>query len=629
MSIHVRPWLGVALSQDTVRVAVGWPDGTAMVWPAPGPAATGPAAVLAGPAQQAAADAHRLAELGPLVHQVSAEVAAVYGVAPGAATVVARDGAAAPMLAAARETVAAAGLRPVRTVRAAEAVCWHLLAAGVQITPGSHVLVCTVEDSSTGYGCVAAVLQRTETRFDLLCCVDSATVTADMQPLGTAAVEAIFRDDVVAEVARRAVAAAQAQPGRFAAVVAVGTGVNDAVNRRLAAVCGIEPIPVADPDLAPVLGAVQAGPAGPETAAAPLGGWRELLAVLVPLAGSIALFGQVLAGSERYGPREAVYAPGMLLAPWGAMAGAATLGLIALVGAVTLAFATRHDKPAIRPRGNAAAVLGTGPWVEHRLVAVGLAAGAACGVALSAVYALLAAAYFDLDLTPLARWSTLPALPAAAAVLGLAALVWRHPHAPPGPNTLRQSWPAWLRFPALASALASTGLILIAYDETGAPRALAPLASQLDQWLPTAQQTIIGSVGRVGGMCLGAAVAVLATRRPLLRLMIAAPLAVLIGATVVWRTTGALAVGVAFAVAGWWAVRAAWLLLRPRLQQQPHAGAWPEPPGGTPAPAGWPPGPPHDDAEPGGAAYPPRTGPAATQHWRATAPATKSPDHAA
>ncbi|GAA3449704.1 hypothetical protein [Dactylosporangium matsuzakiense] len=588
MSIHVRPWLSVALERDAVRVAVGWPDGTAMVVPPDSTGPAGPVAMPASSATRAAADARLLDELGALLQRVSADVAAIDGVAPGSATVAVRDGAPASIWAAARDTAAAAGLRPVAVASAGEAVCWHLLAGGVQIRPGDLVLVCTVDDADEdagsdgrlGVACTAAVLQRAAGGFAVVCCVDASTVAADMRPIG-AANGAMSRDDVVAEVARRAVAAAQGQPGRLAVVAAVGAGADEAVRRRLTAVCGVEPTPVADPHLAVVLGAVQRGPAGPDVPVEGIGGWRDVLAVLVPAAGSLALVGQVLAGSERYGPREAVWAPGMLLAPWGAVAGAAILGCIALIGGVSVAAAARHDRPAPHPDGRVSTGFGPLAWVAHRLVAAGLAAGAACALVLAWLYALLISAYFDLDIGSPARWSLLPILPIVAAVLALASQVWRRPHAPARPGDLRRPWLDWLRFPALASGLAAAGMVLIAYDETGAPRLLQPLGWRLEQLLPTAQDAIIGPIGRAGGACLGAAVAVLIVRRPLLRLLIGVPVALLIGTTAVWRTTGALAVGVGLAVAGWWAVRAAWLLIRPQLLQTP-----PPPPAPASATAG-------------------------------------------
>src|SRR6185312_14338858 len=102
----------------------------------------GPVAGLARSANRTEADARLVADLSPLLRQASADVAATYGVAPGAATVAVRDSAAAPIWAGAREAVTAAGLTPVAVIGAAEAVCWHLIAGGVPIGPGDLVLVC-------------------------------------------------------------------------------------------------------------------------------------------------------------------------------------------------------------------------------------------------------------------------------------------------------------------------------------------------------------------------------------------------------------------------------------------------------------------------------------------------------
>ncbi|GAB3849388.1 hypothetical protein GCM10027610_072400 [Dactylosporangium cerinum] len=431
-------------------------------------------------------------------------------------------------MAALREACSRAGLGPVELVSAPVAFGWHLLAGGAQLPAGAPVLISEIGEDA----CTATVLRRAGVGFEVMSSVDADTVAADRGGLNATSYSAA--DDgggigmPVGDVAARAVAGAELPPGGLALACAVGTAAADPrVGEELRQATGVEPMLVAEAELAVVLGAAQA----PVSAvvvdeAAPEAGWTDLAAVIVPTAWSVALFWQFLAGGERYGPREKVYASGMLLAAWGGLAFAATFGFIAVVGGLVITNALRHSEDGRLSEGGA----DLPDWVRHRLIALTLLGGAVGGVLVAAVYAMVAAGYFDLDIGPLLRWSVLPVVPAAVVVLLLGVVVWRHPTPPGG------SWVTWLRFPLPVTLLA--GALLLSYDEVGRPLLLDPLAYQLQQWFPTAGSPIIGPVGRLGGLLIGAAVGLLVVRRLLHRLLFAVPMALLVAGALAWRVTG-------------------------------------------------------------------------------------------
>ncbi|MGI5185451.1 hypothetical protein ACQEVZ_55320 [Dactylosporangium sp. CA-152071] len=468
--------------------------------------------------------------------------------------------------AALRDACQRAGLGVGKLVTAPVAVGWHLLAGGVQLPAGASVLVCQVGQDD----CTATVLRRTETGFEGLSSVDSSTVAAGMAGPGADVLDAhgvIGAGVSVGDVAVRAVVGAQLPLGSLGLVCAVGSVADSPqVAEDLARATGVAPKVVAEADLAVVLGAVQAPTSAPVVDAAPEVGWLDLMAAMVPVVWSVVLFWQVLAGGERYGLREKVFDRGMVLAAWGGLAVAAQLGMVAVVGGLAVTTALRGG--AGEAGGGGTALVG---WVRHRLLALALVGGAAGGLLVAAVFAMIAAGYFDLDVGPLLRWSVLPVLPTAVVVMILALVVWRRPEPPGG------SWLTWLRFPPAVTMLAGAGALLVSFDEHGSPLVLNLLAWQLEQWFPTTGVEIIGPVGRLGGACIGAAVGLLVVRRVLHRLLVAVPLALLVAGTLVWRITGTVAVGFSLAVAGWWAARTAWLLLRPKLltpppepAEQPH-----------------------------------------------------------
>ncbi|WP_327007604.1 hypothetical protein OHA72_10230 [Dactylosporangium sp. NBC_01737] len=558
-----------------------------------------------------------------LLRHVAACVASTVGATPSSVMVAAPAGWGPRRLAGLRRAAQVAGLDRVEVVTAPASVGWHLLCGGAALPYGATLLVCEVDTAGTsgtaGTACTATVLRRAVNGFDVLSCVDTATVVADlgaagatpprqrdavedlrtppvpasagdasragdgMSPQAGAGGDAGPAGGLIGEVVRRAVDGSAIAPGRLTLVCAAGAGAADvSVGTQLRAAAGVEPFLVAEAELAAALGALRSPPPGRRPTATPVSepvtspvpdrqgrvagqaGWRDVAAALVPALWSVVLFGQFMAGSERYGPRQSIDAA-MLLAAWGGLAFAATFGLIAAVGGLMLVTAARHEEA------------GAPVWVRHRLLAVSLAGGGVGGLVLAAVYATVAAGYFDLESGPLLRWSVLPVLPGMAAVLAVAVVVWRRPDPPRG------SWLDWLRFPSPVTALVGFGAWLISYDERSSPAVLKLLEWQLQQWV-TPSSEIIGPVGRLGGLCVGAGVGLLLARRTLHRLLLAVPLAALVAGSLGWRTTGMVAAGFAFAVAGWWAARAVWLLLR-RLLLVPPTGWLASPASPVPVPA--------------------------------------------
>jgi hypothetical protein len=535
---------------------VGWLDTGALidvglVAAARGAAADGPRRGREGiqsPSDDAAAVA--------LLRQVASAAHEVAGGSVDVVTLAVPAGWGSRRAAALGEVCRRAGLGVGKLLTAPVAVAWHLLAGGVQLPVGGSVLVCQVGHD----GCTATVLRRTEAGFEGLSSVDSATVAAGMAGpgIGVFGGRGGAPTASVGEVAARAVAGAEFASGSLGLVCAVGSAADSPhIAEELAQATGVAPTVVAETELAVVLGAVQAPAPAPEVGVAPEAGWLDLIAAMTPAVWSVALFWQFVAGGERYGLREKVFDRGMVLAAWGGLAVAAQLGMIAAVGGLVVTTALRSGA---RADEGGAPLVG---WVRHRLLALALVGGAVGGLLVAAVYAMVAAGSFDVDLWPLLRWSVLPVFPAAVVVMILAVVVWRRPEPPDG------SWLTWLRFPPSVTMLAGAGAFLVSFDERGSPWILTLLAWQLDQRFPTTGNEIIGPVGRLGGACIGAAVGLLVVRRLVHRLLLAVPLALLVAGTLVWRLTGTVAVGFCLAVAGWWAARTAWLLLRPKLLTPP------------------------------------------------------------
>jgi hypothetical protein len=605
--------LGVDLGTSRLRAVVAWPDGTAMVLPLAevgwlDASVLGDADRARGGLFGAARDRVRAAvsSVGSsrrgggrtayesaavvLFEQVAECVLGVVGRSADVVTFAVPAGWSSRRLAVLREVGRRAGFGVVEVVSVPVAVGWHLLAGGVRLPVGGRVMVCEVGD-----GCVATVLGRTGSGFEVLSSVDADTVRAGVKPAGAPADDvprSTGRDEEQAEapvedVAARAVAGADVGAGALDLVCVVGAAAGGPwVAEELRRASGVEPMRVAQAELAAVLGAVQTPLVSVNRVVhveVREAGWWDLTAVILPVVWSVALFGQFLAGGERYGPREKLFAPGMLLAAWGGLAFAATLGLIGVVGGLAVVVALRHgDDGHSNSAGTAAG------WVRHRFIALALLGGAAGGVLVAAVYALVAAGLFDLDVGPLLRWSVLPVVPAAVMVMLLAVVVWWRPSPPDG------SWLTWLRFPPPVTMLAGFGALLVSFDEIGSPSVLNVLAWQLHQWLPQTDDAIIGPVGRLGGLCIGAAVGVLIVRRPLHRVLLAVPLAGLVAGALAWRVTGTVAVGFSVAVAGWWAARTLWLLLRPMLftppalpLRQPRPSRGDRPGAGLDAAPGW------------------------------------------
>ncbi|WP_433221414.1 hypothetical protein ACQP00_20570 [Dactylosporangium sp. CS-047395] len=568
MSMDHAVRLGIEVGADYAIAALAWPDGTAMVLPmdgsgfliAPEQARSRPASGEPEPVDTSNGPAAS-PRLPPgnwtfaAVTRILQDAHAVAGTRIDTATVAIPAGWSLRQREQVRANAVRAGLRSVQLMPSPIAVCWHVLAGGHELPPGAQVVVCEVGDSSS-----AAVVGRDgDGGFTVVSDVDELTVRSGIPgnaPSGPP----------VEEVVRRAMAGADLPIGTPDLVCAAGHGARRAdVGRSLHTVTGVEPMLVVEAELAAVLGAVQGPQAVDHGAPAPhAAAWHDVWALLLPALWSMALFAQFLTGSQRYGPREKLGQPGMLLAAWGGLAFAALFALLAVVSTTMLATAARHE-----PTGRDPDSPTLGEWVRHRLTAAALAGGAAGGVLVAGLFVVIAGGFFDLELGPLLRWSVLPILPAAAAVVAVAVVVWRRPEPPEG------EWPQWLRFPPVAVMLAGIGTLLISYDETGSPWVLQPLSWQLQQWLPPGQMTIIGPVGRLGGLCIGAATAWLLVTRPLARLLLGTFLALLVASVLSWRITGAVAVGFCLVAAVWWAFVAVRLVLRPKLLASPAPGARP------------------------------------------------------
>ncbi|MER7008787.1 Hsp70 family protein [Dactylosporangium sp. NPDC000555] len=490
-----------------------------------------------------------------------------------------------------------AGLGQPSLVEAPVAVAWHLVSGGVDVAEGSCLLVC---DFGTGFE--ASVLRRKGMSFEVLAAVESweaggaALDTALAQHLAAAAAEAgaepspalpisqartakeglstarsvlvglgggapamvlgvdRLREvsgpatDAAVDAVRRTLAGAEVPAEQLAWVVCVGGGARlPVVAKPLADALGVQPLMVAEADLAAVYGAVQAAASEPGSAVVPAGrSWVRLAdsaGVVLPALLSVGLFAQFMAGTQRYGPRQSI-TPGMVLAHWGGLAVASVMAVLAAAAGVLLSTATRHDSAA-------------GGRLVHRLLGAALGAGAVGGLVVAAVYATIAASYFDMPAGGFLRWSVLAVVPVVVAMVVLAGvMVWR-PDPPGG------SWFAWVRFPVSSVLLVGVGEMLIGYDVSGAPQLLRPLGWQLDQWFPTSGMQVISAIGRIGAACVGAGIGLLLVRRVWHRTLAAVPLAALAAATVALRTTGLIAAGFVIAAAGWWLWQALYVVLYP------------------------------------------------------------------
>lgn len=478
-----------------------------------------------------------------------------------------------------RTALQRAGAADAELIAAPVAIGWHLLAGGVDLPEQAVVAVCDL-----GAGFTASVLARAGDGFDVLASVEAvagggdamdtavaAWLSPPTSPDGVvpaaAAAEAVVAARLAKEalsaaptvllpgpsgqvvfgvpqlrqagaaVLERAVAAAvqvieAADVGRehVGLLVCVGGGARSpVVADAFADGVGVRPVTVPQPEVAAVLGAVQQPV--PVEDVAPSPSWRDAANAVLAGAASVALFGQFMSGTQRYGPLRSIE-EGWLLANWSGLCLAAVLAIVATAaGASWLHVARYATLPDER--------------LGRRLYGVALAASTVVGLGVCVGYAVVAVGWFEVPAGALLRWSVLAATPVAVAVALAGLLVLARP------LLVRRPWQAWFRFPVTVVVLAGVGGYLIGYDVSGFPRAMGVLDSWLQQYFVEPRQPI-GPVGRLGAACLGAAVGLLVARRVWVRVLTVVPLALLAAAVLAWRSTGLIAATFGVVVAGWW-----------------------------------------------------------------------------
>jgi hypothetical protein len=492
-----------------------------------------------------------------------------------------------------RQAAHRAGWRDPRLVEAPVAVGWFLLAEGVVIPDGRSVLVCDL-----GAGCEASVVRRVGDGFDVLATIADPDAGGDAidrafaMTLAAAAGRAEQAVGLVEMVHARAAKEALAQavavlvptgPGAPQMVVDAGM-LRDAARPVLASAAGVATrvLGAADVEVGDLVGVFLTGGSAHLTEAAtvfgkalgtpvrvvsapqraavvgavrangdpvPVAGleervvWpvrlRDNLGLLVPGLVSLALLVLFLATTDRYQGGDVFHPSPFLVANSGVLAMAAVFATLAALAAAPVGLGAAFPTEALSPgqaRGGA------------RLLGVALAGAAGLGLAAAVIYAVVAAAYFNVPAGPLITvtvWSSLP-LGMAATVVGV--LSWWRPR-PPG-----LSWPALLRFPDVPVVLGAAGMALM-------------------QWAFTARVPVwigVGTGERLGAVMLGLAIGLIVGRRWPVRLVAGGVFAVVAVFVASFPTAGLLGAGYVAAVVVWWLTRAARLALAPLLAQAQH-----------------------------------------------------------
>ncbi|MFG1888112.1 Hsp70 family protein [Micromonospora sp. NPDC049051] len=479
-----------------------------------------------------------------------------------------------------------AGLPQPRLVEAPVAVATRLLASGVQLPVGSYVVVCDV-----GGGAEVSVLRRGPAGFEVLAtlsdasaggsavddaligalCVGEpnapvpdgpasdgarwvllASVRAAKHALGEhpavtvplpggpavvvngSVLEQAARPIAqrVAQLAVKAVAAAEVDPAEVAGLYVVGGMAGmPSVAEALAEGVGVAPVVLADPALAAVCGAADAGAAsvgvGADVVESPVPPVRRAVAIAVPGFASLVLVAQFLLTAQWNG----WYLHRWALLNWGELAMAAVFALVAALGAGTVIASALAARP------------GEAPASAGGQVGTGILASMSLGVAVAGLYAVVGSVYIGQEVGSFLRWALLPIAPVvvvAAVMAVVAARQWRQPVG---------GWSQVLAFPIGSVVCAAVGMALIQYSLTA------------DRWPDLVLW--IDAAGRVGGLLLGVGVVMAVVSTPLLRLILAAPLGVISAAIVSQAASGILGIIYATAVAVWWA-RQVWArVIRP------------------------------------------------------------------
>ncbi|MEU9507136.1 Hsp70 family protein [Micromonospora sp. NPDC048170] len=463
-----------------------------------------------------------------------------------------------------------AGLGQPRLVEAPVAVAEHLVATGTQIRVGAYLAVADI-----GGGAEVTVLRRGPAGFEVLATLADPAAGGDAidhalaaalaggadgdggwewaasvrtakeglaqhaaitvpQPAGTAV---IATTPVLQQAARtileragqltaETIAAAELTAADLVGVYLVGgTARLPLTTDVITEQTGLAPQVVEDPTLAAARGAADANtsattgddtviqePEVPPT--------RRVLGIAVPGFASLAMITQMLLTVTRGG----IYPNTWAEPSWGQLAMAAVFALIACLSAGTLlgSLAAAHN-----PRPTTRSPAGT--------VSIGILSAVSLGATIGGLYAVIAAQYLQMPVSPFLRWALLPITPIAVLALIAAVVAARQWRIPPG------GWSALLSFPASSVLAAGIGMGLVQYSITA------------DRWPDMVLW--IDLAGRIGGLLLGIGAVVALIRPWMLRLVLGAPLAVITAAITSLRMVGVLAGIYAAAVAVWWVYR--------------------------------------------------------------------------
>ncbi|SCL20353.1 Hsp70 protein [Micromonospora pallida] len=469
-----------------------------------------------------------------------------------------------------------AGLGQPTLVEAPVAVAEHLVAAGTQVVVGAFVVVCDL-----GAGAEVTVLRRGPTGFEVLATLADADVGGDAVdrdlvdalagssgdsglgaagdgrwvvlasvraakeslswhpavtvPLPSGAgvvVNGVMLEQVALPVVERAgrltaeaIAAADLLPDDISGVYCVG---GTSLLPMTAAVIGeaakVTPVVVNDPVTAAVRGAAGVGmPAPPAEVADAVAvpSVRRAAAMVVPGFVSLGLVAQFLFTAEWNG--ALVYRWALL--NWGELALAAVLAVVAALNAGTVLGALSAART---PSAE-------GSRSQGGQVGTGILAAVSLGVAVAGMYAIVGSLYLGLDVGPFLRWTLLPVAPMLVCALVAAVVAARGWRTPAG------GWAEFLAFPNGSAVTAAAGMVLVQYSLTA------------DRWPDMVLW--IDLAGRVGGALLGVAVVMAVVGPLMLRLVLAAPVAVISAAIVSWRASGILGAVYAIAAAVWWLQR--------------------------------------------------------------------------
>lgn len=487
-----------------------------------------------------------------------------------------------------------AGLGQPTLVEVPVAVAEHLVAAGAQVMVGAFVVVCdlgagaevtvlrrgpagfevlaTLADADAGGDAVDRVLADVlagssgdgqagvagDGRWAVLASVRAAKESLSWHPAVTVplpsgagvVVNGVMLEQAALPVVERAgrltseaIAAADLLPDDLLGVYCVG---GTSLLPMTAAVIGeaakVTPVVVNDPVTAAVRGAAGVGmpaPATEVTDAVAVPSMRRAAAMVVPGFVSLGLVAQLLFTAEWNGALMYRWA----LVNWGELALSAVFAVVAALNAGTVLGALSAARTSSAG----------GSRSQGGQVGTGILAAVSLGVAVAGMYAIVGSLYLGLEAGPFLRWTLLPVAPVLVCALVAAVAAargWRTPTA---------GWAEFLAFPNGSVVTAAVGMGLIQYSLTA------------DRW-PN-MVLLIDLAGRVGGALLGVAV-VLAVVGPLvLRLVLAAPVAVISAAIVSWRATGILGVVYVTAVAVWW-LRRLWTRLLRTTPPVPAPRSW-------------------------------------------------------